>query len=31
VVSTCAAIVAKLLHYPKSKRPRLVRTDVTFD
>jgi hypothetical protein len=31
VVSTCAAIVAKLLHYPVSKRPRLVRTEITFE
>lgn len=31
VVSTCAAIVAKLLHYPVSKRPRFVRTEITFD
>jgi hypothetical protein len=31
VVSTCAAIVAKLLHYPVAKRPRLVRSEITFD
>lgn len=31
VVSTCAAIVAKTLHYPVAKRPRLVRTEIVFD
>lgn len=29
-VSTCAAIVAKTLHYPKQKRPQLLRTEIYF-
>jgi hypothetical protein len=29
-VGVCAAIVAKLLHYPRLKRPQMVRTEVYF-